>query len=273
MKDFNVIIIALFAVLISDFLGHIAAPFSILATPFIVGFVSWIIFNKSRLHILIKTLILISLIVINDILIRFYAGGTHDSEGNGWILLMFYIALIIAGISLLVYGIANKQFKWIIINLIISFLVFYFYLSNCYTLGMSWDNYPSENIIEAKKDNVFISELSFSDTLINSGNNTYQIIDGWIEKEINIDNTGFKKQISFTGKFNVILNTIGSFDKYEYSDNIQYRINDSTSLGSYAIKERITYKTDSNDTLIMYFYHNDKFIKKIFTFANTRYSQ
>jgi hypothetical protein len=268
MKDFTVIIIALLAVLISDFLGHIAAPFSILATPFIVGFVSWIIFNKSRLHIFIKTLIVISLILINDILIRFYAGGIHDSEGNGWILLMFYIALIIAGVSLLVFGLTNKQVKWIIVNFIISFLIFYFYLSKFYTLGMAWNNYPSENILQSKKDIIFISELSFSDTLINSGNNIYQIVDGWIEKEINVDNTGFKKQISLTGKYNVIINTKGSFDRYEYSDIIQYRINDSTSLGSYAIKERITYNTDSNDTLIMYFYHNDKFIKKIFAFAN-----
>ena len=270
MKDIKVIIIALFTVLISDFLGHVAAPFSILATPFIIGFISWIIFNKSRLHILIKTLIVISLIFVNDILIRFYAGGTHDSEGNAWILLMFYIALIIAGIVLLIFGITNKKIKWIIFSFFISFFVFYFYLSNYYDLGMTWNNYPSTNVQQSKKDSVFISELSFSNSLIISGKDTFRLVDGWIEKEIKIDRTEFKKWISLTGKFNVIINVRGNFDRYGYSDNTHYRINDSTSLGSYAIKDRITYNTDSNDTLVIYFYHGDKFIKKIITFANTR---
>src|ERR1035437_8650829 len=222
MKDFKIIIIVLFTVLISDFLGHVAAPFSIFATPILIGFVSLIVFSKSRYHILIKTLIVMSLILLNDIMIRFYAGGTHDSEGNAWILLMFDIALIVAGVSLLVFGIINKQFKWIIINFIISLFVFYFYLSNYNDLGMSWNNYTSKSIIQSQKDCVFISQLSFSNSLIISGNNTYRIVDGWIEKEIKIDNTGFKKKISLTGRYNVIINVKGNFNKYGYSDNTYY---------------------------------------------------
>lgn len=53
------------------------------------------------------------LLLFNDLFIRFYAGGTNDQEGKGWIFLFFAIAFILAFITMIIYSFATERLKFI----------------------------------------------------------------------------------------------------------------------------------------------------------------
>ena len=90
---------------ISNMIGHFAPPFSILATPFLLTFIiTEINYKLFQLNFHLTVLYSFGLLLLNDILIRLYAGGTHDSVGKAWILLFSGIALLIAFITMLIYS-------------------------------------------------------------------------------------------------------------------------------------------------------------------------
>ncbi len=51
------------------------------------------------------------LLLLNDISVRLYAGGTHDDEGKGWIALFFLFAFIITILIMVTFAfIDNKKY-------------------------------------------------------------------------------------------------------------------------------------------------------------------
>lgn len=47
------------------------------------------------------------LLLFNDLFIRYYAGGTHDQEGKGWIALFFAYAFALAIITMIIYSVVT----------------------------------------------------------------------------------------------------------------------------------------------------------------------
>jgi len=263
-KDFILIINSLIAIFISNLIGHFIVPISIQITPILIGVILWNIIKKCHFHLLIKTVIIILLILLNDILIRLYNKGIHDFEGNGWIVLFFFVGLFVFGLCLIAYGFINKEIKWTIISLIISSLVFYFYLLNFGTLGMIWENDPSENISISKKNKIFVSEYSLNDSLIIYNIDTFKIKSAWIEKEMQINNSSFKKTYNPNNKYLIIILLNGNFNEYGFNSNVYYQIN-KTSKCIEKTNIISTYDILSYDTLNIDFtdINKNKLIKKI----------
>ncbi len=89
--------------ILSITLGHFFSPVGILAIPLVIPLITWlIIYTDNGFNVLVKSVLCYVLIGLNDIGIRLYAGGIHDSEGNGLIVFMMFIGLIPAFIILLI---------------------------------------------------------------------------------------------------------------------------------------------------------------------------
>ncbi len=106
-KDKNILAIGLGFTLItvSNIIGHFAAPFSIFVTPILLTIIiAGINSHLYKSNFLLTVLYNFGLLLFNDLFIRFYAGGTHDQEGKGWIFLFFAIAFILAFITMTIYS-------------------------------------------------------------------------------------------------------------------------------------------------------------------------
>ena len=125
--------------LISITIGHFLPPLGILAIPIIITLMTGlIIFTGNGFNILVKSVLSYLFIGLNDIGIKLFAGGIHDSEGTGWIHLMLFIGLIPSSIILFraVYRDKNVT-KWIkTIGILLFILLIIIHLKIFETLGM-----------------------------------------------------------------------------------------------------------------------------------------
>jgi len=107
IKNKNILAIGfgLMLVTLSNIIGHFAAPFSILVTPILLTIIiAGLNFNLYKSNFLLTISYNYGLLLLNDLFIRFYAGGIHDQEGKGWIFLFFVIAFILAFITMTIYS-------------------------------------------------------------------------------------------------------------------------------------------------------------------------
>ena len=111
LTSVRIILISLFLVLLNNYYAIDNAPSSITYTPLLIGIITGIILFTSRIKSFYKFGIITSLVILNDLLIRLYAGGTHDNEGNGWIIGMLFIGLIISLIFIVIYYFVKKRQK------------------------------------------------------------------------------------------------------------------------------------------------------------------
>ena len=122
MNNTKTILISSGIVIINDIIGHFFAPNGIILTPIVLILISVLIgiLNK-ELKPFWKSTILSGLIILHDIGIKLYSGGSHDREGLSWIHGLLFIGLIPAYMILTVgiYRATNesKVNKWIAIVL------------------------------------------------------------------------------------------------------------------------------------------------------------
>ncbi|MCX2743343.1 hypothetical protein OO013_05670 [Mangrovivirga sp. M17] len=104
------ILIAAAVIVVNLLLGHFFASTGIMMTPvaLIIATVL-VVLNTKNLRPISMTLTIIGLIIIHDIGLKLYAGGTHDRQGLGWIHLMLIIGLIPSYILLIGGVIRNKK--------------------------------------------------------------------------------------------------------------------------------------------------------------------
>jgi hypothetical protein len=108
------ITIGLTLVTVSNIIGHFAAPFSISVTPILLTIIIAGINSqlyKSNFHLTVAYNF--GILLLNDLLIRLFAGGTHDQEGKAWISLYFIISFVLAFITMTIYSLTtvNNQNK------------------------------------------------------------------------------------------------------------------------------------------------------------------
>ena len=95
------VVFGLTIIFISNVVGHFAAPFSIFVTPIILPFVIGAVnFSLYKVNYYLTVLYGFGLLLLNDILIRLYAGGTNDDAGKAWIMLFFIIAFCICVLTM-----------------------------------------------------------------------------------------------------------------------------------------------------------------------------
>ena len=103
--------------------GHFFAPTGMMLTPIVLTIsTSLIVFGSKKLRPTLLTLIILGLIIIHDIGLKLYAGGTHDGPGLGWMNLMLLIGVVPAYILTIIGIFRNNQAK--LTEKIISLLVF-----------------------------------------------------------------------------------------------------------------------------------------------------
>ncbi|HXD92115.1 MAG TPA: hypothetical protein VNX01_02830 [Bacteroidia bacterium] len=118
------VITGLTLVALNNVMGHYNPPFSITYTPFIMTIIiAGINYSLYKADFSATVFYSFSLLLVNDFLIRTYAGGDHDQEGKGWISMFFAITYILSVISMLIYSVAistdNKATKsniWVVLT-------------------------------------------------------------------------------------------------------------------------------------------------------------
>ena len=139
MKNILALTISLILVLINGIIGHFFPPNGIDFTLILIPTITVIIcFASENLKSILKSLSVSFLIIINDILIKLYSGGTHDLEGLEWIHFFMYSGILIGLIILSINVMKNKKENlYIKILSIITFpFLIYIYLQFFYQLGL-----------------------------------------------------------------------------------------------------------------------------------------
>lgn len=105
MKSYTSIAIGIFIIATANVLGHFLPPFSLFTTfmymSLIVGLVNFKLYTE---NFKITAAYNFVLLLVNDFLIRLYAGGTHDSAGMAWCWLMFQFGFVISSILMIVFS-------------------------------------------------------------------------------------------------------------------------------------------------------------------------
>ena len=105
------VVLGLTIIFISNFVGHFAAPFSIFVTPFILPLVIGAInFPLYKANYYLTVVYGFGLLLLNDILVRLYAGGTHDDAGKAWIMLFFIFAFSICVLTMTIFAFRHNKF-------------------------------------------------------------------------------------------------------------------------------------------------------------------
>jgi len=136
MSLLNLLVLILFT---SIAIGHFFPPVGILASPFIIIIMTGlIIFTDNKFKFMIKCLLAYSFIGLNDVGLRLFAGGIHDSEGIGWINALLFAGLIPCIIMLFVGLFRNRNSaNWVSISGILIFVfLIYIHLQIFETLGI-----------------------------------------------------------------------------------------------------------------------------------------
>ena len=267
LKNYLVLIIGIILVLINNYLGHVDPPFSIDWTPFLIGLITFCIFIFINFRLIFKFSLVTGFIVVNDILVKLFSGGDHDAEGSAWIFFSLFAGLILSTVIIALYGIINpSKNKKEYFRYLLGFFVLIFIYSNIFdSMGQVNFNYPSEQIEESKENGLFISELNFSEDKVIIGNDTIKFKQGWVEKRFLSHDFGIFKKKDFTSNNNYVILLTAKFNKYDYNDSIQWKVNDTSEYGSNFLYSRLTFTIDKtkNEVELSFFKNNDNPIKKI----------
>jgi hypothetical protein len=104
-KSLRIIVLGLFLILLSNLLGHYLPPFSIFLTPVLVPtIIAGLNINLYKINFPLTVLYGYALLIGNDLLIRQYAGGAHDNEGDAIIFLASAIGFGLAVLFMFLYS-------------------------------------------------------------------------------------------------------------------------------------------------------------------------
>jgi len=144
-KKIFIVFIGLTLILFSNFIGHFTASFSIMITPIllpiIIGGLNFSLYKRTYYLTVVYGF---GLLLLNDILIRLYAGGINDDAGKGWTMLFFIIAFVIASLTMAAFAFTsnkpNDKKKNVIT--VLSKIIFFFIIA--VLVGLFYDKYLSK---------------------------------------------------------------------------------------------------------------------------------
>ena len=142
------LLLSIFIVFGNILMDHFYAPSGITLTPIIIIIVACLIsLNKGKFDTVIQVIIIYFLIALNDLGIKLYGGGMHDSEGLGFIHLFLLAGLIPCFMILALSTFKNKNDS-LLKSLLSLFLVFaliwiHFYFFSNTGLGKYYKIYHS----------------------------------------------------------------------------------------------------------------------------------
>jgi uncharacterized membrane protein AbrB (regulator of aidB expression) len=140
------IVLGLTTILIANLVGHFAAPFSIIVTPLILPLVIGAInFSLYRANYYLTVLYGFGLLLLNDILVRLYAGGIHDEVGKAWIMLFFIFAFCICVLTMTIFAFHDhNKFKTRKMKILSVSTKFVFVMGSAILVGFFYEKYLSK---------------------------------------------------------------------------------------------------------------------------------
>ncbi|MFD1258862.1 hypothetical protein ACFQ3S_18790 [Mucilaginibacter terrae] len=141
MKLQKIILIGLLTLLllISTVIGHFLPPTGILTSPIVISIIAGLImFSDNSFNVIVKSILTYLFIGLNDIGIKLFSGGIHDTEGMGWIHMLLFIGLVPSFIMLLVSVVRDKNStNWIkAFSILLFILLINIHLQLFDTLGV-----------------------------------------------------------------------------------------------------------------------------------------
>lgn len=133
MTDNNLYLISLGIVVSNIILGHLFAPIGIILVPVVISIVSILLVILNKNMSLIKlTLLILSLIILNDLGLLFFAGGTLDKVGlslhNLFLLISYILSFIVITIGFFTkYKDSSNKIK--LKSVLFSFMIFAVYFA------------------------------------------------------------------------------------------------------------------------------------------------
>lgn len=184
--------------------ANIGAPLGILCFPLFLAAIPVAIkyvFLETNLYL--RSLISILLVFVSDLLLRNYAGGTHDSAGNGFIVLFFTIGVITFIISQFIIEIVKQKkesnrTKKLVLIIALQLLFIIPYINYFWRYGMTIEIY-TDSIKEAKAKNTILNEYEIIKKKLNQDNDTLIFKEAWLEKKVKINHKQLIKQKYETG--------------------------------------------------------------------------
>jgi hypothetical protein len=250
MTDSTKVLLSIFTIVSTNILGHYFPPISIILSPVTIGLVTRLLITIN--FKLTYRILLISLtIMLNDISIKTYAGGTHDSEGAGFINLFLIIGLIISVIIIIEKTILNKPYKFNSkITLIIFFpTIMFFYLQYFSDYGLTYPKPMNSTKEEALSDNTFISDLIFSQNQIFYNDDSIQLTTGWTEKERLINHKFLLRKSRDTENINYKIKIKHNFK--QYVNSAYYKVNSDDIIGATPIDSVLEFRANKSDLITL----------------------
>jgi hypothetical protein len=251
-------LLALFAAFYFYFLfANIGAPLGILCFPLFLAAIPVAIkyvFLEANLYL--RSLISILLVFISDLLLRNYAGGTHDSAGNGFIVLFFIIGVVAFIISQIIIEIVKQKkeenyIKKMVLIIIFQVLFVIIHINYFGWYGMTIEVY-SDSIKEAKEKNIIIDEYEIVRNTLIQDNDTLMFNEAWLEKKVEINHKQLIKQKHETGILELRLTFDKSHNKnYNPIEIIDRKINKSSKSYSNRISSQYENSIINRDSIVL----------------------
>lgn len=238
-------------------------------TPIVIGFITFL-FLSLNLKLIYRIIFIALAIIINDILIKLFAGGTHDSEGEGWITLFLILGLIISTIIAIIKISIDRKHKLthkIIFITLLPTLVG-IYLSYFNLFGLSYYEQGNDSKDNSLKNKTFIKDLVFSHNTIIYENDSLNILYGWMEKQRKMTPNNILEKNEETANLNYTIKISHNLKPYNFS--VYYKVNSEDVNGASPVDSIIQFsasKLDSNIYISFFKLResitNDTLIKKI----------
>ncbi len=135
-ESFKYVTIGLMIMILANFAGHYFPPFSLFSSFIYINvIIAFINLKLYKINFRLTAIYNFILLIVNDLLIRYYAGGNHDSVGMAICTVMFCLGFIISVIIMTTYSLTNfkesklekiSNFNVVIIGTFITAMFYYF---------------------------------------------------------------------------------------------------------------------------------------------------
>lgn len=220
MKNILIILICLASIIILNLFAFIIPIVPSQVSLFVLGGIAILLYYKSTFPFSINIFILCFCTLLNLFLILTFDNASFtDGDDEGW----GYLPIFLGEMSAIVFSIAfciiyKKKVVELLIGLILSGTLIFFYQKYLGDYGQIISEPSCTEMKISKRNNLFVSELHFSDSIIIRKIDTFYIESGWIEKEIAIDHRKLTTKIIETGKYKIAIIING---KYHSSNSLK----------------------------------------------------
>ena len=248
MGNAGKLVVVLGMIILVNVMGSAFPPNSILLSPVVIALSAYLLFRTSY-RLATRVGLFCLALVVNDLLLKNIAGGTHDVEGAGWINAMLIIGVVISLIiGLALFRSQKLPAKKIIVALLGIALFSTLYADYFAFQGMKVTLPSSDSIEEAKKEGNFIRTFPTGGELVSDQGDSVVLLPGWLEREVGVDHTGLIKRSAPTG---FVLGSIKTKKRGPgFQNAIYYKVNSTDVNGASPVDDMIRFRVNESDSVV-----------------------